>query len=82
MPKVPTGITMKVTTLSEPGITRIEWEGSIDGRTAPQIREELSAAMQQVRWLGLFLSKTAVDQCDFAPSDSGNVRRFVAHLHE
>ena len=36
---------MNVTSLSEPGVTRVELEGSIDGKTAPQIREELSAEL-------------------------------------
>ncbi len=42
---------MNVTTLSEPGVTRVELEGSIDGKTSPQIREELSTALQQVQKL-------------------------------
>lgn len=48
---------MNVTTLSEPSITRVELEGSIDGKTAPQIREELSAALQQVQKLILDISR-------------------------
>ena len=47
---------MNITTLSEPNITRVELEGSIDGKTAPQIREELSAAVQQVRKLMIDMS--------------------------
>ena len=48
---------MNVTTLSEPSVTRVELEGSIDGKTAPQIREELSAAVQQVRKLIIDMSR-------------------------
>jgi anti-sigma B factor antagonist len=48
---------MNVTTLSEPDITRVELEGSIDGKTAPQIREELSAALQDVRKLIIDMSR-------------------------
>jgi|RhiMetdeSRZDD1v2_1073273.scaffolds.fasta_scaffold1152542_2 anti-sigma B factor antagonist len=48
---------MNVTTLSEPGVTRVELEGSIDGKTAPQIREELSAALQQVQKLIIDMSR-------------------------
>ena len=48
---------MNVTTLSEPNVTRVELEGSIDGKTAPHIREELSAALQQVRKLIIDMSR-------------------------
>lgn len=48
---------MNVTTLSEPNVTRVELEGSIDGKTAPQIREELSAALQQVQKVILDISR-------------------------
>ena len=48
---------MNVTTLSEPGVTRVELESSIDGKTAPQIREELSAALQQVQKLIIDMSR-------------------------
>lgn len=48
---------MKVTILSEPDITRVELEGSIDGKTAPQIREELSAPLQQVQKLIIDMSR-------------------------
>lgn len=48
---------MNVTTLSEPGVTRVDLEGSIDGKTAPQIREELSAAVQQVQKLIIDMSR-------------------------
>lgn len=48
---------MHITTLSEPGVTRVELEGSIDGKTAPQIREELSAALPQVRKLIIDMSR-------------------------
>jgi anti-sigma B factor antagonist len=48
---------MNVTIFSEPGITRVELEGSIDGKTAPQIREELSAALQQTQKLMIDMSR-------------------------
>jgi len=48
---------MNVITLSEPSVTRVELEGSIDGKTAPQIREELSAALQHVQKLILDISR-------------------------
>lgn len=48
---------MNVTTLSAPSVTRVELEGSIDGKTAPQIREELSAALQNVQELILDVSR-------------------------
>jgi anti-sigma B factor antagonist len=48
---------MNVTTLSEPGIARVELEGSIDGKTAPQIREEFSAALPQVQKLMIDMSR-------------------------
>lgn len=48
---------MNVSTLSEPGVTRVELEGSIDGKTAPQIREELSAGLQQVQKLIVDMSR-------------------------
>ena len=48
---------MNVITLSEPGVTRVELEGSIDGKTAPQIREEMSAALQQVQNLIIDMSR-------------------------
>jgi len=35
---------------------------------------------QQAGGWGLFLSKTGVDQFDYASSNSGNVHRFVVHL--
>lgn len=47
---------MNITTQSEPGVTRVELEGSIDGKTAPQIREELSAALPEVRKLIIDMS--------------------------
>lgn len=46
-----------MTTLLEPGVVRVELEGSIDGKTAPQIREELSAALQQVQKLIIDMSR-------------------------
>ena len=48
---------MNVTTLPEPGVTSVELEGSIDGKTAPQIREELSAALPQVQKLIIDMSR-------------------------
>jgi anti-sigma B factor antagonist len=48
---------MNVTTLSEPGVTRVELEGSIDGKTAPQIREEFSTALPQVQKLIIDMSR-------------------------
>ena len=48
---------MKVTTLSQPGVTHVELEGSIDGKTAPQIREELSPALQHVEKLIIDMSR-------------------------
>jgi anti-sigma B factor antagonist len=50
---------MNVTTLSEPSVTRVELEGSIDGKTAPQIREELSLSLPQVQ--NLIIDMTRVD---------------------
>jgi anti-sigma B factor antagonist len=44
-------------TVSKPGFTRVELEGSIDGKTAPQIREELSSALQQVQKLIIDMSR-------------------------
>ena len=49
---------MNVTTL-EAGVTRVALEGSIDGKTAPQIREALSPALQQVQ--KLIIDVTRVD---------------------
>ena len=48
---------MNVTTLSEADVTSVELEGSIDGKTAPQIREELSAALRQVQNLIIDMSR-------------------------
>ena len=48
---------MNVTTTSEPGVTRVELEGSIDGKTAPHIREEFSAALPQVQKLIIDMSR-------------------------
>ena len=48
---------MNVTTLSEPNLTRVELEGSIDGKTAPHIREELSVALQDVQMLLIDMSR-------------------------
>jgi anti-sigma B factor antagonist len=48
---------MNVTTLSEPNVTRVELEGSIDGKTAPHIRDELSAALQEVQKLIIDMSR-------------------------
>ena len=49
--------TMNVTTLSEPSVTRVELEGSIDGKTAPQIREELSSSLPQAQNLIIDMSR-------------------------
>jgi anti-sigma B factor antagonist len=48
---------MTVTTVSQLGVTRVQLEGSIDGKTAPQIREELSAVLQQVQKLVIDMSR-------------------------
>jgi len=40
---------MNVTILPELGVTRVELEGSIDGKTAHQIGEELSPNFQQAQ---------------------------------
>lgn len=48
---------MQVKTLSEPGITRVDLEGAIDGKTAPQIRDELSSVLAQVQKLILDISR-------------------------
>ena len=48
---------MNVTTLSEPSVTRVELEGSIDGKTAPQIREELSSSLLQAQNLIIDMSR-------------------------
>ena len=48
---------MNVTILPEAGVTRVELEGSIDGKTAPQIREELSSALQEVQKLIVDMSR-------------------------
>lgn len=48
---------MNVTTLRDAGVTRVELEGSIDGKSAPQIREELSTALQQVQKVMLDISR-------------------------
>ena len=48
---------MNVTTLSEPSVTRVELEGSIDGKTAPQIREQLSAILQHAQKLIIDMSR-------------------------
>jgi anti-sigma B factor antagonist len=48
---------MNVTTLSEPSVTRVELEGSIDGKTAPQIREELSSSLPQAQNLIIDMSR-------------------------
>jgi anti-sigma B factor antagonist len=50
---------MNVTTLLEPSVTRVELEGSIDGKTAPQIREELSSSLPQVQ--NLIIDMARVD---------------------
>lgn len=48
---------MNVTTLSDPSVTHVELEGSIDGKTAPQIRVELSTALQQEQKVILDISR-------------------------
>jgi anti-sigma B factor antagonist len=48
---------MKVTISSEAGITRVELEGSIDGKTAPQVREELQPALEKAQRLILDMSR-------------------------
>jgi anti-sigma B factor antagonist len=48
---------MNVTIMSELGITQVELEGSIDGKTAPQIREELSPSIQQAQKLMIDMSR-------------------------
>lgn len=48
---------MNVTILPESGVTRVELEGSIDGKTAPQIREELFRALQQTQKLVIDMSQ-------------------------
>ena len=48
---------MNVTTIAETGVTRIELAGSIDGKTAPELREELFAALQQVQKVILDISR-------------------------
>lgn len=48
---------MNVTTLSDLGVTRVELEGSIDGKTAPKIREELAPALEQVQKLIIDMSR-------------------------
>jgi anti-anti-sigma regulatory factor len=58
---------MNVTTLSEPSVTRVDLEGNIDRKTAPQIREELSAALQQVRKLNRYVACRLLVQCRSSP---------------
>jgi anti-sigma B factor antagonist len=48
---------MKVTIFSEADITRVEVEGSIDGKTAPQVREELRPALEKAQRLILDMSR-------------------------
>ena len=48
---------MNVITLPEPGVTSVELEGSIDGKTAPQVREELSATLPDVQKLIIDMSR-------------------------
>ena len=48
---------MNVTILPESGVTRVVLEGSIDGKTAPQIREELSPTLQQTQNLVIDMSQ-------------------------
>lgn len=48
---------MSVAIFSESGMTRVELEGSVDGKTAPQIREELMPALQQTQKLMIDMSR-------------------------
>ena len=48
---------MKVTNLPESGVTCVEIEGSIDGKTAPKIREYLSTALPQTQKLLIDMSR-------------------------
>jgi len=48
---------MTVSISSEADITRVEVQGSIDGKTAPQIREELRPALENARKLILDMSR-------------------------
>jgi anti-sigma B factor antagonist len=50
---------MKVTTALDPRAPCVELEGSIDGRTAPQIRQELSSSVPQAQ--NLIIDMTRVD---------------------
>lgn len=48
---------MNVTILPELGVTRVELEGSIDGKTAPQIREELFPTLQLAQKIVIDMSR-------------------------
>ena len=48
---------MKVTNFPDSGVTCVEIEGSIDGKTAPAIREELSRALPQAQKLMIDMSR-------------------------
>jgi len=48
---------MNVTILPELGVTRVELEASIDGKTAPQIGEELSPTLQQAQKIVIDMSR-------------------------
>jgi|KBSMisStaDraftv2_1062788.scaffolds.fasta_scaffold453824_2 anti-sigma B factor antagonist len=48
---------MNVTILPELGVTRVELEGSIDGKTAHQIGEELSPNFQQAQKIVIDMSR-------------------------
>lgn len=48
---------MNVTNFPESGVSCVEIEGSIDGKTAPAIREELSTAVPQVQKLMIDMSR-------------------------
>jgi len=48
---------MKVTISSEGDLARVEVEGSIDGKTAPQVREEIQPALAKAQKLILDMSK-------------------------
>lgn len=50
-----------------------------DPSSVPQPDIENALAQQTGGW-GIFLSKTGVDQFDYASTDSGNLHRFVMYL--
>ena len=48
---------MNVRTFPESDVTCVEIEGSIDGKTAPQIREDLSTVLQHVQKVMIDMSR-------------------------